>query len=572
MKLEKTSILPRAALVKLIETAKNAELCRDLPSMRECLREIWDDVAAEPDLSGYGDRFKAEMLRLAGAYLSFYGHQINAKDYQIRGKNLLTHAIDLFDSLSMREESAEAGIMLAHCYYNAGETAESEIILEALELEFGEKPDHPVYLRLNINRLLTAIRNKDFKLADRIIENIKLPIEYCGDLRLKVKFYTNAGIVYSPTDFDRSAVWHKQAIEAARQINNQISVALNLNNLAFLSKEKKDFGQSLKFINEAIEIVTKMNHRGWLAHFLDTRALINLDSGNPKKALETTDRAVELFREGEDAAGLCDALWTRVRCRLALGETENALSDFIELHNLANDKIGEKEARSFAAKFIRSLYPVRGLPLGAETRAFEKSLIRSALIESGGKIVRASQILQMKNHQTLSKKLDEQFPEIYDELGLTRRIRSSSENRRAAKNENKAQIRFIPREKILLERPISQMALQKKEIAFDFDFGGENVTVFHFFAEQLAPFGISEDSYIAVAPIGEYVVGRFVVVSSEREFHLGRIEFDAGFGFYFIADATGMPIILDETNVKGAPVAFCPLERAGEIIRFSKLV
>ncbi len=85
MHLKKTSILPFTEILQLIEEARNAELCRDIEIMQTVVKAFWEDFNHAPDLSVYEKPIRAELLRIAGVFLSFYGYARNKKDYQIRG-------------------------------------------------------------------------------------------------------------------------------------------------------------------------------------------------------------------------------------------------------------------------------------------------------------------------------------------------------------------------------------------------------------------------------------------------------------------------------------------------------
>src|ERR1044072_3569561 len=89
--------LTSAELLHLIEEARDVELCRDLDSLREVLQSVWN-VEEKPNFNNYDEPIKAELQRLCGVFLSFYGFARNLKDYQIRGKDLLINAIEIFEA------------------------------------------------------------------------------------------------------------------------------------------------------------------------------------------------------------------------------------------------------------------------------------------------------------------------------------------------------------------------------------------------------------------------------------------------------------------------------------------
>jgi tetratricopeptide (TPR) repeat protein len=565
----KTSILPQQEILQLIEEAKNAELCRNIESMREMVKAFWEDFDLTPNLSGYEKPIRAELLRIAGAFFSFYGFACGKKDYQMRGKDLLTQAIELFESENLREKSAEARVMLAHCYWNTGEIEESEALLEMVEAEFGERLSHPVYLKICINRLLTLIWNNDFDAALKIIEKVSASIEYYTDLRLQVKFHTEAGIFYLSTKKYESAVFQFiEGIRKAGKIGSPISAALCFNNLAFLHKETKNYEEAIHCANLAIETAIKINNQGWLPHFLDTKALIYLDTEHLDAALDVINQAIGIFREGEDAAGLTDALWTQVRCLLRLERKEEALIVFNELLDIARTRIGETAVQKFARALSEEVYALKHLSLTDEVQRFKKERVCAAIVQAKGKISEAASILGLKSHQALSDILNNQFPGLYQELGFRKRASRKSKERKAAESKTVT----VSTENILHKAEISQITLSDKNFTFDFPCRAEEFKTFYFDRVMMKKFGIKSGAVVAVVPAAELKAGMLLLVSEEEGFRLARTEYDRWARVFYILDERAEPFPLESEQVVGEPVGYCLIKDAdNKFIEFSRL-
>jgi tetratricopeptide (TPR) repeat protein len=569
MHLKKTSILPTSEVLQLIEEARNAELCRDIDSMQTVAKVFWEDFDCAPDLNGYEKPIRAELLRIAGVFLSFYGYARNKKDYQIRGKDLLTDAIELFEAENLQDKAAEAKVMLAHCYWNTGEIEESEALLEMVEAEFGENLTHPIYLKICINRLLTLIWKKDFDAALEIIEIISASIADCGDLRLDVKFHTEAGIFYRLTKKYEQAVFHyNEAIRKAEKIGSPISAALVLNNLAFLHKEIKRYAQAIIYVNLAIKTAGEINSRGWLAHFLDTKSLIFLDSGHPDPAYKTICEAIEIFREGEDAAGLVDALWTQVRCLLRLKQKQEALTVFGELQEIARTRIGEAAAQKFACSLSDEIYILQGLPLTDEVQRFKKERVRAALIQAKGKISKAATLLGLKSHQTLSDILNNQFPGLYEDLGFRRR----RARRKEQSSDGESRTVVISSENVLSEAKAAQLVLPGKNFGFDFPCSVEEFKTFYFDRFLMKKFGIESGAIVALVSVAEIKPRMLLLMHDGEDLMLAKAEYDPWSRVFFFWDGRGEPVPLDAEQVVGEPVGYCLIADADrQFIEFSRL-
>ena len=97
-KIMKSPTLNSRDLNLLIADARDAEMCRDIDLVRHTLSVVWEDIEAPPDYSRFAIPIRAELLRLSGVLLSHHGKSRGLAEYQLRAKDLLTTAIDLFES------------------------------------------------------------------------------------------------------------------------------------------------------------------------------------------------------------------------------------------------------------------------------------------------------------------------------------------------------------------------------------------------------------------------------------------------------------------------------------------
>jgi tetratricopeptide (TPR) repeat protein len=567
---ETTPKLTTAELLHLIEEARNVELCKDLDSLRKILQSVWN-IEDTPNFGNYDEAIKAELLRLCGVFLSFYGFARNLKDYQIRGKNLLINAVEIFEAMKISDKAAEAKINLAFCYWSLGEVSEFETILNIVETEFGKNLLHPTYLRICVNRLLIYFWKQEPVQAIKIIEEITVPMQFCTDLRLQAMFHNQAGIFYRASKkYDKAGFHLNEAIRFSKKVNNRFFIAINLNNLAYLYKELKDFQKAFDCISKSLDEVNKIKYQGFLPHALDTKALIYLDWNKSEKALATIEQSIEHFRQGEDYRGLTDALWTKVRCLIRLERAEDAFFTFAELERVALDKIGEVAAKKFAKNLTEEVYALKHISLTDEVSEFKKARISAALIEANGGIAKAAKILRFKTHQALSDILNKQFPELLGELGFKRRARRGS---RKAKSESEdSHAILLEKFQIHQEREISRLVLRDKNFSFDFHFSSEKFETFYFDKFQMQKFGIKEGSIVAVIPVEEFSVGQMLLISREDGFIAAKVEYDDWAKIYFISDDSGLPMPLGEENIVGAPVGYCLTKAVdNKFIEFSRL-
>jgi tetratricopeptide (TPR) repeat protein len=560
--------LTTAELLQLIEEARNVELCRDLDSLRKVLQVVWN-VEETPNFNNYEDAIKAELLRLCGVYLSFYGFARNFKDYQIRSKDFLINAIEIFESNKILDKAAEAKINLAFCYWNVGEINECEAILDVVEAEFGENLLHPVYLQICINRLLIYFWSQNFAPALKIIEEINVSMQFCNDVRLQAMFHNQAGIFYRADKQYEKGIFHlNEAIRFAKKANNRLYVAANLNNLSFLYKEMNDFQKAFDCISESIDEAKRIGYQGFLPHALDTKALIYLDWNKSEKALKAINESIDCFSQGEDYRGWTDALWTKVRCLIRLERAEEAFVTFAELVRIAGERVGEVAVKKFAKNLTEEVYALKHLALADEVAEFKKARVSAALIQANGKVSEAAKILRLKSHQALSDILNKQFPELLGELGFRRRARRSSDK----SGKDVSRTINMSSGNILQEHEISRLILTGKNFSFDFNVESEQFETYYFDKYLMKSFGVESGAIVAVVPVNELKARMIVLVSDEGRFSVGKTEHDGWAGIYFISDARGNPIPLDDWNVIGEPIGFCLFSEAdNKYIQFSRL-
>jgi len=538
-------------VLHLIEDARDAELCRNLAESQRSLESIWPDIGVDPDFSHFPPVINAELLRLAGFFLSFYGKSRNKRDYQLRGKDLLTNAIRIFEGESSHNKAAEAKVMLALCYWYSGEVAECDAILDQVENEFAGNQLHPVYLQIRVNRLMVLYWNQKYDEAIKIIRHLALSMELSHDPRLNTMYHNQAGLVYERTGQIDKAIFHlNEAVQQAKSANNLRFVGLNLNNLAIAYKGIGQFVLAHEYVDKARSVFEDLEDIGWIPHAYDTKALIYLAEGRDECALADVNSALDLFRQGEDFAGFADSLWTKCLCLLKLDRKEEVLTVYAELHQIASKNIGAVTADRYTKALADQFYYTKGLPLPEEVAAFKKTAVCRALTTAGS-IGEASKLLGLKNHQALSDILNKQFPEIYDELDIPRRRRRAGAiscpqhpSVMPANDHEIAIVQCPPGLKLAFNKNINPASLQTF-------FCSENMMSF---------FGIRCDAIVAVGLGEDIVAGRILLYTRDKKYYFGKLEFEELSRLFFVeGSANTGPLLLDDVQIVGIAVGYCPV-------------
>lgn len=550
-----TDVLP------VIEDARDAELCRNLDLFREILSRFWTDIDDEPNVAHFEPAVQAEILRLCGVFLSQYGRARGLAHHQLRAKDLLSRAADLFEGEGLSAKAAETKVSLANCYWFSGEIVEYDDILRIIEEEFAAEPQHPVSIQIKLNRIIVATWRRECEEARRLVDEVGGVISDDHDLRLRTQFHNLAGIVSRTAgDLERSALHANESVRIAREAGNQMFLGMNLNNLAFVYRMSGQFDRALATIDEAVAVMEARGDTGWTAHVLDTKALIYLDHGEYNEALAVIEQALEIFSDGEDYGGFTEAMWTKCLCLLRLDRISEALVLFAELKELANRQIGEVAVEKFAALFAGEVYALKHFPLTDEVAAFKRSRVIKAMRESRGHVGEAARVLGLRSQQHLSDILNNQFPDIYDELQIKRRAkRSDAKVPKAATR----------------EPGVSRLIMPKNRIySFNFAFNSQVDPQFYYFPRSMMrEFGVKTDAVVAMIPAAQtesLSEGAPVLYMKDGTFRIGRLSFDE-FSGIFLVDLAEFTFLSD-VQLIGVPIGYCPAsERNKKTMTFEAL-
>jgi tetratricopeptide (TPR) repeat protein len=412
--------LQNVHIPSLLRKAETALSSRDFPAFLDAFDKIWTDIGDNPDFSGFPQ--EAELLHLAGEFLVHFGKAYNITNYQSRGKDLLSKAINIFNFRREPEKALNSQIVLATAYYQEGANEEYEAYLLDAERQFRGNKNHHNFLRLQLNLLIVEMPEKRLKEAKQRIVNNLIYFQQTDNLKIKTQFFIEAGIAHRRLQsFDEAYSFLTEALILAQQINNRHYEASVYNNFANTYRSDGKHGLALEFANKALNLAENQN--GWRAVFLDTKALIYFDQKDYENAEVSINQAVKLFRQGDDYGGLCEALWNQTRILLQLDLREMALESFVECHQIAVERMGRESADFYLDKFSELIIFTPEGSFFEKVDSVKRQLIEKALVKGDTKITEAAKILGI-DHRTLSAMM-KNFPMIYDDLGIKRRTRSA---------------------------------------------------------------------------------------------------------------------------------------------------
>ncbi len=418
--------LTNVDFAQLIEKARVAELSRDVEALGALLEPVWPNFEKKPDFDEVEVETRGELYRICGYFLSILGFSQHKKNYQERGKDLLTEAIDLFVESNMPHHVGRTKALLAMAYYHQGRIEETEIVLDEASAFYQNDQLHPVNLLLSVTKIGALIWRMDFQSAYQILQEVQIPMELCEDPFLLARYHNQAGIIYSRIGmFSESQSHYEKAIQSSNEINNPRYVGNNLNNVALAHMRQGNLDAAKQSISEAIAVFEDIDEKGWLAVAFDTKGQIHLACNEYENGLSAIDRSIGLFGEGEFYSALTDAMWVKVHLLLRADRKEEAMIVFSELSDIANKEIGEYAVQKYAREFAKIVHVKKGTDFFAEVQAFKRELLMESLVDAGADMNKAAVKLKT-NRKELIQVVNREFPDIYLELGISPGIMSTA--------------------------------------------------------------------------------------------------------------------------------------------------
>ncbi|MBX7174726.1 MAG: hypothetical protein K1X72_27370 [Pyrinomonadaceae bacterium] len=533
----------------LVETVKLSEQTRNFELGIEAFQGIWDDLTSDPDFSEFSLEKQAELFRIGGSFLSNFGKVKNFKNFQERGKNLLSKAIQIFEKIGENEKIADAQGALAICYFYEGSLENAEFILENTAKQFLGNQLNLFYLQNRVNLLLTKLFQKKYPECLSIINDVEISMEFCPDFRTCAIFHENAGLTYRGIGQITQAVNHyNKAIYYAEIINSKVFISSVKNNLAFLYNKINNFELAHSSINEAISIAETEQQFGWLASFYDTKAMIFANQGYFQLALDNIEKSIYIIKNGDDSRVLTEALWNKCKFLLSLERKEEAITLFGELLPIASQQMGEFAVKNFVKEFSEIIHIKQNGSLEEEVQRFKRIEIVNAIRQAKFNLYDAAEILKTAPNQ-LIKTIDKEFPELYQELDILQvpEFNGNSE----IKN-----LKSAPRN-------ISEISLKGTELFFENQKLDKCSTYFFSKTKMSEFFGISLDSIVAFKSFPTISDGDLVLVEDETTniYSFGKVYFDKILNLhYFESNQEPIPLSFDEVNLIGKLIGYCPIE------------
>ena len=419
---------------------------------RDELGALWAGIGQRPSLN-FPPHMRAEVLLQCGTLSGWLG-SAKQLDVQEKAIALLTEALHIFQTLSLKPKASEVQYELGMCYFRRGAYDQARVVLdEALKgLE-----DTELRTKILIRRTIIEIWLGKHHEAWETLKEAQAFYEQCSD-PVKGRWHGQMALVLrrlaceeNRADYsDRAIVEYMAAAYYCERAGHERYCATILNNLAFLLHTLARYEEAHEHLDRAHNFLQKIRDVGLLAQVDETRARVLAAQQNYLEARRVIIGVIETFERGGEAALLADALIIKATAQARLGDYEESLQTFRSAIRIAKSagalsnagraaismieehakRLSEYELyrayeradellaatqdvedlarlRACARVVTRRLYGPEldeYFTLPEAVTEYEARFVERALVEEGGSITRAAQRLSV-SHQTLSAML-----------------------------------------------------------------------------------------------------------------------------------------------------------------------
>jgi tetratricopeptide (TPR) repeat protein len=436
-----------------------------LEEAREELGALWDEDKDRV----FSKQARAEILLQRGALTGWLG-SAKQTDEQEKAKNLITQALEIFQSLNNQIKIAEAQYELGICYWRTGALDEARIIFakakyigtfeqrgkilvaqtlvefsagryyEALMMLDNAQASFESYppalkgrwhgQRASILMVLAGAESRPEYYDRAIVEYTAASVylEEAGHYRYQGNILNNLAFLLYKTGHYRDAHDH---LERARIVFERLKDPGNIAQVdetrARVLLAEKRYEDAEMVIREVVKTLEKGGEQALLAEALTTKAIIQARLGN-KASTSTFNRAIKV---GEDAGAKCCAGLAAVGLieehgnNLSIHELFTAYQAADRLLAGVEDSEAIQRLRACARIFARRVGG-RGddFNLPSAVREYEAHFIQQALEEEQGSVTRAARKLGI-THQGLKFILESRQSQLFSQRRPPRPRRKS---------------------------------------------------------------------------------------------------------------------------------------------------
>jgi tetratricopeptide (TPR) repeat protein len=346
------------SVLELCRRAKALEEAGEYEAAREVMAPYWQRIGEPPERDGLSELESAHVLLRAGTLSGWIGSAQLIPGAQEIAKDLISQAARSFERLALPEETAEARVDLALCYWREGAIDEARVTLDDALRKLGDLPSEQ-RLRALLNRaIIERVSNRYDDALSTHREAAPL-FESSTNDNLKGKFHSeyatvlkNLGLASNREEYiDQALIEYSAALFHVEKAGNKRFHAKIENNIGYLFVRLGRYPEATKHLDQARALFCVLKDKGMVAQVDDTRARALIARGSFTKAEAVARGAVQALKEGDELSLLSEALTTHGTALARLGNFSRARFALEHAIRVAHDA-GDPESGGTAALAI----------------------------------------------------------------------------------------------------------------------------------------------------------------------------------------------------------------------------
>ncbi|HEX9545186.1 MAG TPA: helix-turn-helix domain-containing protein, partial [Pyrinomonadaceae bacterium] len=300
----------------------------------------------------------AHVLLRAGTLSGWIGSARQIPGAQEIAKDLISQAARTFERLELPEQSAEARVDLALCYWREGAIDEARVTLDDALRQLGDLESEQ-RLRALLNRaIVERVSNRYEDALGTHREAAPLFAASTND-NLKGKFHNeyatvlkNLGLASNREDYiDQALIEYSAALFHVEKAGNKRFHAMIENNVGYFFVRLGRYPEATKHLDQARALFKALRDKGMVAQVDDTRARALIARGSFTAAETVARGAVQSLKEGDELSLLAEALTTHGTALARLGNFSRARTTLEQAIRVGHDA-GDPESAGTAALAI----------------------------------------------------------------------------------------------------------------------------------------------------------------------------------------------------------------------------
>jgi tetratricopeptide (TPR) repeat protein len=442
----------------------------DFDGAQEVMEPLWQGIGYRPDTSELHSSVVPEVLLCVGILTGWIGSRNEIKEADGCARDLITESITLYGAAGDLKKVAEAQTELGYCYWREGSFNEARIMfIEALQkLTIGGKSRANALLGLSVVERACSRYDESLRI---LTDNAPL-FNSLTHHTLK-GFYHNtlAQVIQILVTPEKKVEQLRLAVNEYKQADHQFNLARNTvfrpvvkNNIGIVLRDLSRYREAQEYLDHARRLIVSVGDKVRTAQIDQARAEVMIAQRRFAEAERLARSATRSFEKAGRQCCLVEALTVRGIALARLGKTEQAqfslqkaievaqqvsalnlagiaaLSLIEELDGLspqtlalayerANEWLADSQSpdllRRMNAAAIKVLARVQAglrledrgdlsnkrLDFNQELLKYENELIKRALVQADGSLVRAATNLSM-SYQKLAYIIDTRHQDL----------------------------------------------------------------------------------------------------------------------------------------------------------------